>query len=120
MLAIEAEGATASVQPARPRGRQQHHRQAELDRPTRATPGHEGQREATRALLLSDAAVVTGIQGSAGTAKTTTVLATYADAARDQGLEVRALAPTATAADVLGRAIDAKPMTVAMMLDRRR
>ena len=78
---------------------------------------NEGQLEATRALLLSEAAV-TGIQGSAGTAKTTTVLKTFADAARKQGFTVRALAPTATAADVLARAIEAKPMTVAMMLDR--
>jgi conjugative relaxase-like TrwC/TraI family protein len=83
-----------------------------------ARNGHswtQGQREATKGLLQSKA-FVTGIQGSAGTSKTTTVLANYADAARAQGLEVRALAPLATAADVLGAAIGAEPMTIAKML----
>ena len=75
----------------------------------------DGQRAATRGLLLSSAAV-TGIQGHAGTAKTTTVLATYAEAARAQGLTVRAFAPTASAAAELGRAIDADPLTVAGLL----
>jgi len=83
-----------------------------------AEHGHawtQGQRDATRGLLLSTASV-TAIQGAAGTAKTTTVLATYADAARAQGFELRALAPTATAAKVLGDAIRAEGMTVAKML----
>lgn len=85
---------------------------------TAADHGHtwtDSQREATRGLLLSTASV-TAIQGHAGTAKTTTVIATYAQAARDQGLIVRALAPTATAAELLGKAIDAEPLTVARML----
>ncbi|GAA3693679.1 hypothetical protein GCM10022268_00730 [Sphingomonas cynarae] len=83
-----------------------------------ADHGHswaQGPIDATKGLLQSPHRV-TGIQGSAGTAKTTTVLATYADAARAQGLEVRALAPLATAADVLGDAISAEPMTIARML----
>ena len=83
-----------------------------------ADHGHvwtDSQREATRGLLLSPASV-TAIQGHAGTAKTTTVIATYAKAAREQGLTVRALAPTATAAELLGQAIDAEPLTVARML----
>jgi len=83
-----------------------------------AEHGHtwtKGQKTATQGLLMSRAKV-TGVQGSAGTAKTTTVIATYADAARAQGFEVRALAPTATAAAVLADAIHAKPMTVAMLL----
>ncbi|MDM7955927.1 MobF family relaxase [Blastomonas sp.] len=75
----------------------------------------EGQKVATRQLLLSSSAV-TGLQGHAGTAKTTTVLKTVAEAARTQKKTVRALAPTATAADVLGRAIKAEPTTVARML----
>ncbi|WP_174278519.1 MobF family relaxase [Sphingomonas bacterium] len=85
-----------------------------------ATHGHswtEGQRTATRGLLLSSSAI-TGVQGSAGTAKTTTVLSTYADAARAQGYEVHALADTSTAAAVLGRAIRADHMTVAMLLTK--
>lgn len=75
----------------------------------------QGQRDATRALLMSTAGV-TALQGHAGTAKTSTVLATVADAARDQGLTIRALAPTATAAELLGRAVHAEPMTVARLL----
>ncbi len=83
-----------------------------------AEHGHDwtqGQRDATRDLLLSSHAV-TGIQGSAGTAKTTTVLSTYARATRDRGFEVRALARTATAAAVLGNAIGTEHMNVARML----
>lgn len=83
-----------------------------------AEQGHtwtQGQRDATRGLLLSRAAT-NGVQGSAGTAKTTTVLKAYARAARAQGLNVRAIAPTATAATTLANAIDAEPMTVAMLL----
>ena len=64
---------------------------------------------------MSTASVI-GIQGAAGTAKTTTVLRQYAKAARDRGLSVRALAPTATAAAELGRAIGAEPRTVAKLL----
>ena len=83
-----------------------------------AEHGHswtQGQRDAARSLLMSTASV-TALQGHAGTAKTSTVLATVADAARSQGLTIRALAPTATAAELLGRAVDAEPMTVARML----
>nr|WP_276593193.1 AAA family ATPase [Sphingomonas sp. GC_Shp_3] len=83
-----------------------------------AEHGHawtEGQRAATKSLLMSSAATI-GVQGSAGTAKITTVLKEYARAARARGLTVRAIAPTATAAATLADAIDAKPMTVALML----
>jgi Ribbon-helix-helix protein, copG family len=61
---------------------------------TSAEHGHawtEGQRAATKGLLLSSAATI-GVQGSAGTAKTTTVLKEYARAARAQGFTVRAIA----------------------------
>ncbi len=83
-----------------------------------AEHGHawtDGQRTASKGLLMSSAAT-TGIQGSAGTAKTTTVLKAYARAARAKELCVRAIAPTATAAATLADAIDAEPMTVAMLL----
>jgi conjugative relaxase-like TrwC/TraI family protein len=63
-----------------------------------------GQRQATIGLLASGDKVV-GVQGYAGTAKTTTVLATYADAMRSKGHTVRAFAPTANAAALLGEAI---------------
>lgn len=78
-------------------------------------PWTKGQQQAARQLLLSPNAIK-GLQGHAGTAKTATVLKTVADAARRQKRTVRALAPTATAADVLGRAIGAEPETVARML----
>jgi len=83
-----------------------------------AKNGHkwtEGQRCATKALLTSRNRVV-GVQGSAGTAKTTTVLRVYSEAAKSQGFIVRALAPTATAADELAQAIGAQPLTVKLML----
>lgn len=69
--------------------------------------GHKwtsGQTEATIGLLTARDKVV-GVQGYAGTAKTTTVLATYADAMRRTGHRVRAFAPTANAARLLGDAI---------------
>ena len=72
----------------------------------------EGQRTATMGLLTSPDRV-SGVQGYAGTAKTTTVLATYAKGMREKGYEVRAFAPTAAAADLLGGAIDARGETVA-------
>ena len=62
-------------------------------------------------LLQSQAAVV-GVQGAAGTAKTSTVLKTYAQAMRDRGFTVRAVAPTGTAAQTLATAIGAESMTV--------
>ena len=77
--------------------------------------GHKwtaGQRAATIG-LLSGQDRVAGVQGYAGTAKTTTVLATYAEGMRNAGYTVRAFAPTAAAAGVLGDAIRAKGETVA-------
>jgi len=54
--------------------------------------------------------------GFAGTAKTTTVLATYAREAAKSGLAVTALAPTASAATVLGEALGLRGDTVARHL----
>ncbi len=76
---------------------------------------NEGQREAARVLLETRDAV-TGLQGLAGTAKTTTVLKAVAEAARKRGFTVSGLAPTASAADELGKAISAKGETVAKHL----
>ena len=79
------------------------------------TKGHrwtEGQQMAATG-LLSGRDRVMGVQGYAGTAKTTTVLATYAQGMRETGHAVRAFAPTAAAASLLGDAIDAKGETVA-------
>ena len=83
-----------------------------------AERGHtwtKGQEDATQALLMS-ANRITGLQGAAGTAKTSTVIATFAEAARAQGLTIRAMAPTSAAAELLGRAVDAEHMTVKRML----
>lgn len=59
---------------------------------------------------------VTAVQSYAGTAKTTTVLATFAREAEARGVSVMALAPTASAAIVLGEALGARSDTVARHL----
>lgn len=73
------------------------------------------QKRATADLLISRDRVV-AVQGYAGTAKTTTVLATYAREAERAGLSVTALAPTASAATVLGDALGLRGDTVARHL----
>lgn len=56
--------------------------------------------------LLSSPHRVTGLQGLAGTAKTTTVLLTLAGAAKGQGHNVMAIAPTTDASLKLGSALN--------------
>ena len=68
--------------------------------------------------LLSSPHAVTGLQGFAGTAKTNSVLATLAGAARGEGHDVAAMAPTTDAALTLGKAIGAEGRTVARHLSR--
>ncbi|MEM9765785.1 MAG: AAA family ATPase, partial [Pseudomonadota bacterium] len=83
-----------------------------------AAAGHiwtEDQRRATLGLLGSRCRVH-AVQGLAGTAKTTTVLATYAAGAERSGRRIVALAPTASAAETLGRALGKHGMTVARHL----
>jgi conjugative relaxase-like TrwC/TraI family protein len=83
--------------------------------------GHEwteGQRNATIGLLTSSDRF-TGVQGFAGTAKTNATLATYAAAMKEQGYQVRALAPTASAAGTLGQAIGAQGSTIHRFLGDR-
>lgn len=75
----------------------------------------EDQKRATAELLTSRDRVA-AVQGYAGTAKTTTVLATYAREAQRRGLAVTALAPTASAAMVLGDALGTRGDTVARHL----
>lgn len=72
--------------------------------------------QAVHGILRSDSGLHV-IQGYAGTAKTTTVLATIADAARDGGWDVRAMAPTVSAAQSLGEAIGTKSETVTAVLN---
>jgi len=74
-----------------------------------------GQRDATTQLLASRAGII-GVQGYAGTAKTTTVLATFAREASARGINVTALGPTASAAMVLGEALGTRGDTVARHL----
>lgn len=73
------------------------------------------QRSATEQLLTSRNRI-TALQGYAGTAKTTTVLATFAREAEARGIAVTALAPTASAAMVLGEALGTRGDTVARHL----
>jgi ATP-dependent exoDNAse (exonuclease V) alpha subunit len=73
------------------------------------------QRAATQQLLTSRCRI-TALQGYAGTAKTTTVLATFAREAEAQGASVKALAPMAAAAMVLGEALGTRSETVARHL----
>ncbi|WP_419318824.1 MobF family relaxase [Caulobacter sp. ErkDOM-E] len=75
----------------------------------------QDQRAATQSLLTSRSQVV-AVQGYAGTAKTTTVLATFAKAAREAGLTIRALAPSASAARTLGDALSLEGQTLARHL----
>ena len=75
----------------------------------------DDQKRATASLLTSRDRV-SAVQGYAGTAKTTTVLATYAREAAKSGLAVTALAPTASAATVLGDALGLRGDTVARHL----
>ncbi|MGD9512024.1 MAG: ATP-dependent RecD-like DNA helicase, partial [Geminicoccaceae bacterium] len=72
---------------------------------------NQGQVEATRGILTTSARVL-GIQGYAGTAKTTTVLATVAAAARDRGYMVKGMAPTTEATLGLAQAIGGEAVTV--------
>ena len=73
------------------------------------------QRAATEQLLTSRNRI-TALQGYAGTAKTTTVLTTFAREAEARGMAVTALAPTASAAMVLGEALGTRGDTVARHL----
>jgi conjugative relaxase-like TrwC/TraI family protein len=112
MLAIENGGRNAATAP---HGRQVAARIVTTAAFFAEAKGHkwtEGQQSATIG-LLSGQDRVAGVQGYAGTAKTTTVLATYAEGMQAAGYQVRAFAPTAAAASVLGDAIGTKGETVA-------
>ncbi|MDE1895481.1 MAG: relaxase domain-containing protein [Rhodospirillales bacterium] len=71
---------------------------------------------AATAQILGSRNRVIGLQGTAGTAKTSTVLATIAREAEARGIQVVALAPTASAAQVLGEALDSCADTLARHL----
>lgn len=78
------------------------------------TTGHAfttEQREAVHG-ILQDRTGLHVVQGHAGTAKTSTVLAAVADVAKESGWEIRAMASTGSAAQSLGDAIGARSETV--------
>ena len=70
------------------------------------------QREAVTRIMRGDSGLYI-VQGHAGTAKTSSVLATIAAEAKAAGWRVEAMAPTSSAAKTLGDAIDADSRTVA-------
>lgn len=70
-----------------------------------------GQAEAAKGVLTTSSRVI-AIQGYAGTAKTTTVLATVAEAARQLGYDVKGMAPTVDATQTLSRAIGGEAVTL--------
>ncbi|WP_373488084.1 MobF family relaxase, partial [Blastomonas sp.] len=78
--------------------------------------GWNGDQRAATEQLLTSRNRITALQGYAGTAKTTTVLSTFAREAEARGIPVVALAPTASAAMVLGEALGARSDTVARHL----
>lgn len=82
----------------------------------RAGFGWNAEQRAATTQLLTSRNRVTAVQGYAGTAKTTTVLATFAREAETRGVNIVALAPTASAAMVLGEALGARSDTVARHL----
>jgi conjugative relaxase-like TrwC/TraI family protein len=91
---------------------------ARIERHEQAT-GHvfTGEQRHTVHSILRGESGLHIVQGHAGTAKTTTVLATVAETARNGGWEVRAMAPTGSAAQSLGDAIGAKGETVTAVLN---
>lgn len=78
--------------------------------------GWNADQKAATEQLLTSRNRITAVQGYAGTAKTTTVLATFAREAEARGVSVVALAPTASAAMTLGEALGTRSDTVARHL----
>jgi conjugative relaxase-like TrwC/TraI family protein len=111
MLAAASEGREAVIPLLRAQAAARFVRQAETAAASRGFGWTADQRAAAESLLRGRDRVQ-AVQGLAGTAKTTTVLATYAAAARARGLDVIALAPTNDAARVLGAAVGATGRTI--------
>lgn len=115
MLRIEAEGRGALAPIASPLAAAKAVASASVQAERAGFGWNADQRAATEQLLTSRNRV-TALQGYAGTAKTTTVLATFVREAEARGVSVVALAPTASAAMVLGEALGARGDTVARHL----
>ena len=88
---------------------------AEQHAQARGLDWNDAQRAAALGILRSRDRIVL-LQGWAGTAKTSTVIATVAGAARAAGYRVEALAPSASAAQTLGNAIRTEGRTVHQFL----
>lgn len=115
MLRIEAEGRGALATIASPLAAAKAVASAAAQSERAGHRWNTDQRSATEQLLTSRNRI-TALQGYAGTAKTTTVLATFAREAESRGVSVVALAPTASAAMVLGEALGTRGNTVARHL----
>jgi conjugative relaxase-like TrwC/TraI family protein len=115
MLRIEAEGRGALAPIASPLAAAKAVAGAAAQAERAGLGWKADQRSATEQLLTSRNRI-TALQGYAGTAKTTTVLATFAREAEARGVSVIALAPTASAAMVLGEALGTRGDTVARHL----
>lgn len=115
MLRIEAEGHEALTPIATPLAAAKAVASAVAQAERAGHSWNPDQRSATEQLLTSRNRI-TALQGYAGTAKTTTVLATFAREAEARGIAVTALAPTASAAMVLGEALGTRGDTVARHL----
>lgn len=112
LLAIEARGRGAMAPVASPLAAAKTVAAAARQAERTGLAWNADQRAATGQLLASRNRI-TAVQGYAGTAKTTTVLATFAREAGARGVPVVALAPTASAAMVLGEALGTRGDTVA-------
>jgi len=77
------------------------------------------QKRAAHGILTHEKALHV-VQGLAGTAKTSSVLAATAEAARRAGYEIKAVAPTASAAQTLTAEIGGKASTIAAHINEQR
>lgn len=115
MLRVEAEGRGVLLPIASPLAAAKAVASAAA-RAERAGHSWNGDQRAATEQLLTSRNRITAVQGYAGTAKTTTVLTTFAREAQARGIAVTALAPTASAAMVLGEALGTRGDTVARHL----
>src|SRR3546814_12434162 len=115
MLRIEAEGRGTLAPIASPLAAAKSIASAAVQA-ERAGFGWNADQRAAAQQLFTSRNRITALQGYAGTAKTTTVLATVAREAEARGVSVIALAPTASAAMVLGEALVTRRHPVARHL----
>lgn len=115
LLRLEAQGREVAKPLMSPVAAARAVAEAERRSASRGHEWNEEQRAATAQILTSRNRII-ALQGTAGTAKTSTVLATVAHEAKARGVAVTALAPTASAAQVLGEALSTRTDTLARHL----